>query len=128
MQLQLITPEKILFEGEAQQVQVPGTEGEFGVLTGHAPFISTLKPGVITITLEDGATQKIGVLGGIAEVLPERCTLLIENAKDVSSITQADAQSQLDEAKAALSDAETDGDKKLAEAKIALAEAVLLAA
>jgi F-type H+-transporting ATPase subunit epsilon len=80
MEVQLITPEKMLFSGEATMVVAPGTEGDFGVLTGHAPFISTLRPGEITIDLADGSQRKVPVAGGIAEVTPERCLLLIESA------------------------------------------------
>ncbi len=80
MQLHIITPEKTLFSAEAAMVVVPGTEGDFGVLPGHAPFISSLKPGVITIDTEGGKQQKIAVMGGFAEVVPERCTVLAETA------------------------------------------------
>ena len=64
MQLQLITPEKILFSAEIVQVQIPGTLGEFGVLPGHAPFVSTIKPGVIGVDAADGSKRKIAVAGG----------------------------------------------------------------
>ncbi len=57
-------------------VVVPGTEGDFGVLPGHAPLISSIRPGVITIDTADGKQRKIAVTGGIAEVVPERCTVL----------------------------------------------------
>lgn len=78
MHLQLITPEKILFEGEAAYVQIPGADGEFGVLPGHAPVISTLREGVIAIELSDGEKKEFPVTSGVAEVTPERCTLLVE--------------------------------------------------
>ena len=80
MQVQLITPEKTLFSGPACMVVAPGTEGEFGVLPGHMPFISTLKPGTVVIELEDGVQEKIEITGGVAEILPDRCTLLVEAA------------------------------------------------
>ena len=78
MKTQLITPEKILFEGEAAYVQVPGAEGEFGVLPGHAPTISTLKEGVIAVDLAGGEHKEFPVSSGVAEVTPERVTLLVE--------------------------------------------------
>ncbi len=80
MLLNIITPEKTLFSAEASMVTIPGTEGEFGVLPRHAPFISSLKPGTITIDTADGKQQKIEVTGGFAEVVPERCTILAEVA------------------------------------------------
>jgi F-type H+-transporting ATPase subunit epsilon len=78
MNLQIITPEKILYSGEAVMVTAPGTEGEFGVLAGHAPFISTLKAGEIVVTLAGGKEERMAIESGVAEVTPEHCTLLIE--------------------------------------------------
>ena len=80
MKVQLITPEKILFEDDAAYVQVCGSQGEFGVLPNHAPFISTLKEGNITIDLVGGEKKEFHVVSGVAEVLPERVTLLVETA------------------------------------------------
>lgn len=78
MQVQLISPEKTLFEGIATFVQIPGVMGEFGVLPGHAPFISTLKAGNISIDLASGGKQEFPVTGGVAEVQPEKVTILVE--------------------------------------------------
>ena len=80
MQLQLITPEKILFEGDASYVAVPGTLGDFGVLLGHEPFISTLRPGVVGVDLATGEKKEFSVESGIAEITPEKCVLLVETA------------------------------------------------
>ncbi|MFN5522579.1 F0F1 ATP synthase subunit epsilon, partial [Bradyrhizobium sp.] len=63
----LVSPEKIAFSGEVDQVDVPGQEGDFGVLAGHAPFVATLRPGILTVTA-GGTQQKIIVLGGLAEI------------------------------------------------------------
>src|SRR5262245_37007220 len=65
----LVSPEKLLFSGEVTQVDLPGEEGEFGVLAEHAPYIATLKPGVLTI-YRDGSQQRVVVRGGFAEVAP----------------------------------------------------------
>ena len=78
MQVKIITPEKILFEGVANYVQVCGSQGEFGVLPNHAPFISTLKEGVIGVEIAGASKQEFVVKGGVAEVLPESVTLLVE--------------------------------------------------
>jgi F-type H+-transporting ATPase subunit epsilon len=78
MQVQLITPEKILFEGAANYVQVCGSQGEFGVLPNHAPFISTLKAGNIVIELPNGERQEFPVTSGVAEVQAEKITILVE--------------------------------------------------
>lgn len=128
MQVKLITPEKTLFSAEATQVQAPGTLGEFGVFPGHMPFISTLKPGVITIETEAGQKLKVAVIGGIAEVVPEHCTILAESALDVTALSQGDAQAMVSDAKKALEDAGDEAARKTAQAQLDMAEAVALAA
>lgn len=80
MKLQLITPEKIFFEGDITQVNIPGTEGDFGVLAGHAPFVSTLRAGNVMIELAGGQAETIAVTGGIAEITPEKCVILADSA------------------------------------------------
>jgi F-type H+-transporting ATPase subunit epsilon len=80
MQLQLITPEKILFEGDAKYISVPGTMGEFGVLPGHEPFVSTLQAGTVGVELASGEKKEFPVTGGIAEIVPEKCVLLVDVA------------------------------------------------
>ena len=125
MFISIITPEKTLYSGDAEMLTAPGTLGEFGVLIGHAPFISTLKPGVITIELSGQQKQRFAVLSGIAEVTPEGCIILAETAQDCSTFTQADAQAKLQDAKKLLDDAITDEQKKWAGQQLALAEAVV---
>jgi F-type H+-transporting ATPase subunit epsilon len=77
MQVQLISPEKTLFEGVANYVQIPGILGEFGVLPNHAPFISTLKEGTVAIDLAGGEKKEFPVTGGVAEVQAQRVTILV---------------------------------------------------
>lgn len=79
LQVSIITPEKTLFSGNASLVVAPGVEGEFGVLPGHAPFISALRAGIITVDADAGQ-KTFEITGGFAEVVPERCTLLINVA------------------------------------------------
>lgn len=95
MQLKLITPEKIFFEGEIISVQVPGSEGDFGVLPGHAPFISTIRPGVLTIDLTTGSVMKMIVVGGVAEVTPEQTIVLAEQAEDCSALSDGEIEGKL---------------------------------
>jgi F-type H+-transporting ATPase subunit epsilon len=76
---ELVSPERLVFAGEVTQVDVPGEEGEFGVLAGHAPYIATLKPGMLTI-YGDGVPQRIVVRGGFAEMGPTGLTVLAEQA------------------------------------------------
>jgi F-type H+-transporting ATPase subunit epsilon len=82
---ELVSPEKLLFSGEVEQVDVPGAEGDFGVLADHAPMVTTLRPGILTVHGAGGA-QKIVVLGGFAEVSPEGLTVLADLAEAVERI------------------------------------------
>ena len=75
--LDLVSPAKLIFAGDVTQVDVPGLEGDFGVLAGHAPLVATLKPGVLTV-FADGAPQRYVVLGGFAEVSAEGLTILAD--------------------------------------------------
>ena len=79
----LVSPEKLLFSGEVDQVDVPGTEGDFGVLAGHAPLVSALRPGIMTVMVK-GERQRMVVLGGFAEVSADgKLTVLADLADSV---------------------------------------------
>jgi F-type H+-transporting ATPase subunit epsilon len=80
VQFELVTPERLIVSSEVEMVVIPGSEGNFGVLPGHAPLISTLRPGTIDIYAGRTVTERFFVAGGIAEVTPERCTVLAEAA------------------------------------------------
>jgi F-type H+-transporting ATPase subunit epsilon len=84
LHFELVSPEKLVFSGEVDQVDVPGAEGYFGVLAGHAPFVTTLRPGILTVHGAGGA-QKIVVLGGFAEVSAEGLTVLAEVAEAIET-------------------------------------------
>ena len=84
----LVSPEKLLFSGDVDQVDVPGGEGDFGVLAGHAPFVTTVRPGILTI-FREGAALKIVVNGGFAEVNPEGLTVLADMAVPVDEFDRA---------------------------------------
>ena len=81
---ELVSPERLLVSAEVEQVVVPGSEGDFTVLPGHAPVMSTLRPGVIDVRLAGGKTQRLYVQGGFAEVDPNRLTILAQSATDVA--------------------------------------------
>ena len=78
----LVSPERELFSGEVDQVDAPGSEGDFGVLAGHAPFMTTLKEGRVMV-YNDGAAHAYEVSGGFADVTPLGLTILAEHAGDV---------------------------------------------
>lgn len=84
----LVSPERLLLSGEVEQVDVPGTEGYFGVLAGHAPIVATLRPGVLTIK-RDGGEVRVVILGGFAEVSASGMTVLADNAVMAEEFDQA---------------------------------------
>jgi len=94
--LDLVSPEKLLFSGEVEQVDVPGAEGDFGVLAGHAPIVATLRPGILTVQ-GAGGEQKIVILGGFAEVSAQGLTVLADVAETVADIDRAIVANQIAE-------------------------------
>ena len=95
VQFELVSPERLIVSAEVEMVVVPGTEGNFGVLPGHAPLISTIRPGTIDIYEGGAITERIFIVGGIAEVTPERCTVLAEVAMAPSSLDRTATEAEL---------------------------------
>jgi len=104
---ELVTPERLVFSGEATQVVVPGAEGDFAVLVGHAPFISTLRPGILEVTLPQGS-QRLLVKKGVAEADPTRLTVLAQTAVPVEELQGARLASELRLAEAQAAEAKDD--------------------
>ncbi|HZK89644.1 MAG TPA: ATP synthase F1 subunit epsilon [Stellaceae bacterium] len=96
VQFELVTPERLILSAEVEMVVVPGTEGNFGVLPGHSPLISTIRPGMIEIyQTRPTISERIFVVSGIAEVTPERCTVLAEEAMAPSTLDRAATEAEL---------------------------------
>jgi F-type H+-transporting ATPase subunit epsilon len=91
---ELVSPEKIAFSGEVDQVDVPGAEGDFGVLAGHAPLIALIRPGIMTVTAGGEQTQFV-VLGGFAEVGPDGLTVLADVATTLDDLDRVSLQQQI---------------------------------
>ena len=81
----LVSPEKLAFSGEVDQVDVPGLEGDFGVLAGHAPIVAAVRPGILTIVTA-GKREKVIVLGGLAEMSEKGLTVLADVATAIADI------------------------------------------
>lgn len=96
LHFELVSPQKLLFSGEVDQVDVPGAEGDFGVLAGHAPVVATLRPGILTV-FSGGKAEKIVVLGGFAEVSDKGLTVLADVAESVESIDRGMIAEQIGE-------------------------------
>ncbi|HEX5453630.1 MAG TPA: ATP synthase F1 subunit epsilon [Stellaceae bacterium] len=97
VQFELVTPERLIVSRDVEMVVVPGTEGNFGVLPGHAPFISTIRPGTIDIYQGRTIAERIFVVGGIAEVTPQRCTVLADEAMPPDSLDRAVLEAEIQE-------------------------------
>ncbi len=111
---ELVTPERLLMSGAAEQVVVPGSEGDFAVLAGHAPVISTLRPGILEITLPQGR-QRVFVKQGVAEADPGRLTVLAQSAVAVDELDASRLAAELRAAEAELAQAKDDQSKRMAE-------------
>ena len=96
VQFELVTPERLVLSTMVEMVVVPGSEGNFGVLPGHSPLISTIRPGMIEIyETRPTVSERIFVVSGIAEVTPERCTVLAEEAMAPTSLDRAAIEAEL---------------------------------
>jgi len=115
LKFELVTPERMTLSEDAAQVVVPGVEGEFTVLPGHAPVISALRPGVIEVALPDASKKRIFVKGGFAEIDGDHLTVLAERAIDVAAMDAATIATELQAAEADLA-AATDDAARLAAA------------
>ena len=110
---ELVSPERVLLSEDAEQVVLPGSEGDFAVLVGHAPVIATLRPGVLDIQLP-GKKRRVYVSGGFAEVEPDRLTVLAPKTLDADQIERTEVAEELVLAEAELAGAEDDETRRLA--------------
>jgi len=134
VEFELVSPQRLLMSEPVEMVVVPGVEGDFGVLPGHSLLISTMRPKVIDIHEGGQVRDRIFVAGGFAQVSPERCTVLAEEAAMVADIDKAAAEERLAKAREALTEAQQTAkeaggaDTKAAEKELKTAEAMLAAA
>lgn len=127
VQFELVSPEQLLVSEDVEMVVVPGSEGDFGVLAGHSPMISTVRPGVIHIFASGTVTSRIFIAGGFAEVMGSRCTVLAEEAMPVDDIDRAATESDLQNAVEDIRISEDPSEKKAAESRASTARAKLAA-
>lgn len=125
---ELVSPEKLVTSAPVDMVVVPGGEGDFGVLAGHSPMITSVRPGVIEIREEEKVVARIFVAGGFAEVTETRCTVLAEEALPVAEIDVPATEKALADAIEDVVDAENDNERSAAEARVVIATAKLEAA
>jgi F-type H+-transporting ATPase subunit epsilon len=115
---ELVSPERLLFTGDVEQVVVPGTEGELTVLKDHAPLMSTLKPGIVRL-IEAGAKEtRLFVRGGFADVAPTGLTILAESAVPLEQLDAGKLEAEIQDAREDVSDAGSDETRRLAQEKL----------
>ena len=124
---ELVTPSTLAISEDVDMVVVPGADGDFGVLPGHAPILTTVRPGVINMYTNGAITKSLFVEGGFAEANPERCTVLAEGATDVAELSSSDAEARLAAAREAAGSADEDG-RAAAEKELRIAAEMVRAA
>jgi len=95
VQFELVTPERLVLSETVEMVVIPGTEGNFGVLPGHAPLISSIRPGTVDIYEGQAIVRRIFVVSGIAEVTPDLCTVLAEEAMAPDEVDRGAIEAEL---------------------------------
>lgn len=99
--LELVSPERLLLSRQVEMATIPSLEGDMGVLAGHSPMIVALRGGIIRVQENGAETETLFVPGGFAEVSPERCTILADEATPLGSLSRGEAERRLTEAEAA---------------------------
>jgi F-type H+-transporting ATPase subunit epsilon len=116
---ELVSPERLLVSEQVESVIIPGSEGEMTVMAKHAPVMTTVKPGVVTVKPVSGSEERYVVFGGFADILPEVCTLLAESAVSVGDIDRDDLSRRIQEAQEDVDDAKDDEARTKAEQYLA---------
>lgn len=117
-QFELVSPERLLVSEKVESVVIPGAEGEMTVMANHAPVMTTIKPGVVTVKPASGAEERYVVFGGFADILPSGCTLLAESAVSVADIDRADLAQRIQDAREDVADAKDDAQRSKAEQQL----------
>lgn len=127
VEFELVAPERLLVSESVEMVVVPGSEGDFGVLAGHSATVSSIRPGVIAVFEDGGVTARIFVSGGFAEVTPERCTVLADDAEPLGEIDRAAVERSLPDLRDDITAARDDAERSAAEKALVVAEAKIAA-
>ena len=112
---ELVSPDRLLVSEQVESVVIPGAEGEMTVMAYHAPVMTTIKPGVVTVKTAAGKEERYVVFGGFADIVPAGCTLLAESAVAVGDIDRADLARRIQEAREDVADAKDDQTRSKAE-------------
>ncbi|MDO9416499.1 F0F1 ATP synthase subunit epsilon [Pararhizobium sp.] len=108
---ELVSPERLLLSEQVSEVVIPATDGEMTVMANHAPTMTTIKPGVVTVKSSSGKTDRYVVFGGFADIIPTGCTLLAESALHIDEVSKDDFAKRIEVARAELDNAVGDENK-----------------
>lgn len=122
---ELVSPERLLFSTDVEMVVVPGDEGDFGVLAGHAPLVSTVRSGVIDVYESDSISDRIFVAGGFAEVVAGRCTVLAEEAVNLKEVEKSTVEERIRRNEESIQNLNPGDDANALEADLAVARALM---
>ena len=128
LQVDVVSAEEAIFTGEAKFVALPGEAGELGILPGHTPLISRIRPGIVKVTRTDGTEEFVFVAGGILEVQPGMVTVLVDTAIRAGDLDEARAEEARKKAEEALRNAKDKADIAQVEAELAMLTAEVHAA
>ena len=112
---ELVSPERLLVSEDVESVVVPGVDGDMTVMANHAPLMTSIRPGVVTVNTAAGKTDRYVIFGGFADVMPESCTVLAEASVHVDNIDKADIERRIAEAREDLADAQDNDGKQRAQ-------------
>ncbi len=115
LNFELVAPDRLIFSGEVEQVTVPGLEGDFTVLAGHAPVLSTIRPGVVDIVVGESDTQRYFVRGGFAEATPQGLSVLAEQAIALADLSREQLAGEIKNAEDDVADAGDDATRTRAQ-------------
>ena len=122
VEFELVTPERLVISRGVDMVVVPGAEGDFGVLPGHTPMVSTVRPGIVNVYEGREIVERLFVAGGFAEVTAARCTVLADRAVAVDELDPAATEQTLKDAREDPAAAKTDDAPRAADKQIAICE------
>jgi F-type H+-transporting ATPase subunit epsilon len=128
LHVDVVSAEAAIFAGEAKFVVLPGEAGELGILPGHTPLISRIRPGTLKIVREDNSEENVFVAGGILEVQPGSVTVLADTAIRAADLDEAKAEAARQKAEEALRNAKDKADIAVVEAELAMLAAQAVAA
>jgi len=110
LHFEFVSPESVLFSGDVDQVDLPGSEGDMGILAGHAPLVTTLRPGIVTI-FRGGQREPVVVIGGFAEVSPAGLTVLADRAVARGDFDMALLAVEIEDAEEDVADCQDDAER-----------------